>query len=91
MSNEDYWAGTVSIAGSLQAMDERYQATKARADLAEKRLRFIREICTTASRKGSHVSIWRITEILDGAADHEKECPVPLVVNHRVKVNGEEA
>jgi hypothetical protein len=80
---EMYWGGRLSLEGSLQALEEARDAHKRRADLAEKRLRYIRRVCenrTTIPETYSPccgpneqvIPVWRILEILDGAADAEE-------------------
>ena len=68
--NDTYWSGRASLEGSLQALGEIAALQRARADLAEKRLRYLRQVCEYFKYDRT-TPTWRILDILDGAADGE--------------------
>jgi hypothetical protein len=61
-----------SLQGSLQALSESVELHRHRANRAEKRLRYIRELCSGRWYIDS-VPTWRVLDILNGAADNEVE------------------
>lgn len=73
MGDDRFNAAAAALQGSIQSLGETVALQRARADLAEKRLRLIGKLNSHYIFRGcADVPAWRIKLILDGGSDAEE-------------------